>query len=265
MNENFAQSLAIRLEVLPGKTLLEKFSNAEKFGFSAVELPGRFLSEYYEELMTFRKKLPLKISSISLGFKGSLLSKEESERKQCCNDIKRLLELCGELGAVGLVMPPLLFVDKCNGFTGKAGDEMILEQLPELADFAAERSLNLMLEPVNRGETDYLTTIDHALQICNAVNRDGLGITADYFHMSREETDMAQALRKCGKWLKHFHISETPDRTEPRPGGLDFQTAFDVLRELGYRGYTVLECRSLSGAAEKVLPDSIAYLNSLMK
>lgn len=263
MNRKDTKLFAVRLEVLPGRDLPEKFFNARKYGFDAVELPGRYLSDYYQELMEYKEKLPLPVSSISLGFKGSLLSKDEKIRRECRNDIKRLLDLCADLGAIGLVMPPHLFIDNVSVFTGKEADDMILEQLPDLANFAAERSVHLMLEPVNRKETDYLYSIEHAVRLCEKVNNSGLAVTADWFHMSLEENNLPEALLRCGKWLKNFHISESPDRTEPAPGGLDFKAAFEVLERIGYTGYTVLECRGLSGAADDVLPQSLTYLKNL--
>ena len=263
MSAKKIKRFAVRLEVLPGKYLSEKFSNARKYGFDAVELPGRYLSDYYQELMEYKEKLPLPVSSISLGFKGSLLSKDEKVRRECRNDIKRLLDLCADLGAVGLVMPPHLFIDNVSVFTGKEADDMILEQLPDLAAYSAERSVHLMLEPVNRKETDYLYSIEHAVRLCEKVNNSGLAVTADWFHMSLEENNLPEALLRCGKWLKNFHISESPDRTEPAPGGLDFKAAFEVLERIRYTGYTVLECRGLSGAADDVLPQSLTYLKNL--
>ena len=241
---------AIRLEVLPGKSLLEKFSNAAKYGFTAVELPGRHLVDYYYELVACKEKLPLPVCSISLGFEGSLLSTDEKIREKCRDDIKRLLDLCAKLGAVGLVMPPVLFMDKCERFSGRDGDTVILEQLPMLAEYARKRAVHLMLEPVNREETDYLTKLEHAVQLCEQVNNPGLAITADLFHMNKEEMDMTTALRRCGKWLKLFHISEIPDRTEPAPGGLNFKAAFKVLREIGYKGYTVSGMQRTLGTAK---------------
>lgn len=265
MDKKETELLAIRLEVLSGNSVLEKFSNAADYGFDAVELPGRNLNNYRDELLACQKKLPLPICSISLGFNGSLLSADEEVRKECRNDIKYLLGLCAELGAVGLVMPPILLIDKCERLAGEVEDSLILEQLPELAEYAHKRAVHLMLEPVNRGETDYLTKLAHAVWLCEQVDNPGLAITADWFHMSLEEKDMAAALRRCGKWLKHFHISEKPNRTEPAPGGLDFKAAFDVLHEIGYQGYTVLECRGLSGPADEVLSRSIKYLKNKQK
>ena len=58
--------LGIRLEVLPGSNLREKFQRAAEYGFDAVELPGRYLSEYRDELMAEHDRLPLPVARLFL-------------------------------------------------------------------------------------------------------------------------------------------------------------------------------------------------------
>jgi len=263
--------LAIRLEVLPGDGMLEKFSNAAAYGFDAIELPGRYLNEYRDELLASKHRLPLKVSSISLGFRGSLVSADEKHRRTCRDDIVGLLDLCADLGAMGLVMPPLLRVDTLTQASDRDRwqssedlDAVLLAALPALADAAYRRNVSLLLEPVNRFETSYLTTLGHASRLCAQVNHPGLGITADFFHMQIEELKPAAALREAGHWIKHVHVAENT-RVEPGPGSLDFHVGFDALREIGYQGYVVVECRGLSGPAQDVLPHSSDFLRRLMK
>ena len=64
MTTDLVIPLAIRLEVLPGKSIQEKFSNAASYGFDALELPGRYLGDYLDELLACRDGLPLPICSI---------------------------------------------------------------------------------------------------------------------------------------------------------------------------------------------------------
>ncbi|MFA5865518.1 MAG: sugar phosphate isomerase/epimerase family protein [Phycisphaerae bacterium] len=271
MNQ-FPWPLAIRLEVLPGKTILEKFLNAAHFGFDAVELPGRFLSEYHQELIACKNDLPIPISSISLGFRGSLLSMDQSDRSICRQDIKNLLSLCADWGAVGLVMPPILFVDKHPRLTDpqpwsnliQAQDALLLSQLPELVDHAEAKGVLLLLEPVNRSETDYLTSMYHGAEVCGCINRAGLALTADWFHMNLEESNPTETLRRTARWIRHVHIGGD-NRTEPRPGSFDNYSLFNILYEMKYQGFIVAECRSLSGPADQVLSQSSRYLRELFK
>ena len=262
--------LSIRLEVLPGKTVEEKFAKAAQFGFDAVELPGRYLSEYKEELLSSRNQLALPISSISLGFRGSLVGSDPEVRRHCREDIKELLSLCSTLGARGLVMPPVLSMDNVettasdgHSTSREDKDALLLEELPELADFARANDVLLMLEPVNRFETNYMTSLRHATDICKKINRNEIGITADFFHMQIEELDPAASILTARKWLSHIHVAENT-RVEPGPGSLDFSSGFKALHKIEYEGFIVVECRSLSGPAEIVLPSSAEYLRRLI-
>ena len=74
--------LAIRLDASPGDSLREQFANAARYGFEAGGLPGRSLSACRDGLLACRHELPLPISSISLGFRGSLISADPEAREQ---------------------------------------------------------------------------------------------------------------------------------------------------------------------------------------
>ena len=261
--------LGIRYEVLPGEGVVDRFANANRFGFDVVELPGRYLSKYRQELLDHTNELALPISSISLGFRGSLISSDPEVRRICRDDIKDLVLLCSSLGASGLVMPPVLHMDACPRVTTtdkvadrRREDELLVESLPELASFATEHGVHLMLEPVNAFETDYMTTVEHAARICDTVGHEGLGITIDFFHMQMSELNPVSAIGCASRWIRHVHVAENT-RVEPGPGVLDFRPGFKALQEIGYDGCIVVECRDLSGPPDQVLPSSARYLREL--
>ena len=263
--------IGIRLEVLPGRGVVEQFDNAARYGFDVVELPGRFLGQYRDKLLAHQDRLALPISSISLGFRGSLVSADAEERRQCRGDAIALSDLCKQLGAAGLVMPPTLVQDPHVAIAdpsphrtiAEARDALLTEQLPGLATAAEERDVRLFIEPVNRFEADYIHRLNHAVRICEQVDHPGLGITADFYHMQLEELRPADSLRRADRWIRHVHVAENT-RCEPGPGSLELTTGFEALRDIGYDGYVVVECRFLSGPAEEVLPRSVQYLRQLM-
>lgn len=266
----FRWPLAIRLEVLPGESVLEKFEHAAGYGFDAIELPGRYLAGYRDELLACRNRLPLKISSISLGYRGSLISSDPVVRSECRRDIQNLLNLCAEIGAGVLVVPPLLNMDAQHWpaharppESASERDALLLDELSPLAEVARKLNVFLTLEPVNRFETSYLRTLAQASELCAAANRSSLGITADFFHMQIEELQPADAIRKTGKWLRHVHVADNT-RVEPGVGSLNFRPGIAVLHEIGYRGYLVVECRGLSGPAEIVLPRCAQFLRNMV-
>lgn len=263
--------LGIRYEVLPGDGVMERFEEAKRYGFDAVELPGRYFPEYLDELKSLKDQLPLPVSSISLGFRGSLISSDAQVRRQCFEDTTGLFVLCEELGAVGVVMPPILHMDAHPRISNAPNDEarvamedeLLLDQLSGLAAAAHDHGVALLLEAVNPKETDYMATVGHAVSICEQINHPGLAVIVDFFHMQWEDQPADALIRRAGNGLKHVHVAED-SRVEPGPGALDFRPGFAAMKEIGYQGHVVIECRTLSGNGEEVLPASVRYLRELM-
>jgi sugar phosphate isomerase/epimerase len=82
--------------------------------------------------------------------------------------------------------------------------------------------------------------------------------------MQIEELDIGESIAQSGRWIRHVHVAENT-RVEPGPGSMDFIPGFKALKELGYGGIIELECRTLSGPAEEVLPRSAGYIRRLWR
>ncbi|NNE94222.1 MAG: sugar phosphate isomerase/epimerase [Verrucomicrobiales bacterium] len=262
MNVTLDNRLTIRLEVLPGKTVVDRVKLAADCGFDGIAFPGRMKDRFGEETLANLDRLELPVQTVSLGFTGSLCSPDESIRKACHESLGELFRFAGNLGAISVNMPPVLIEDNPGRFPESEAvrmDQLLVERLPELGDEAEKRNLDLLIEPVNRFETEYLKTVGHAARICEAVNHPRIGMTPDFFHMQMEELDTSEAMSGAMPWIRHVHTAENT-RVEPGPGQLDFRPGFRVLRNGGYSGLIEVECRSLSGKAEDVLPLCSRYL-----
>jgi sugar phosphate isomerase/epimerase len=261
-SESLKGRLTIRLEVLPGDSVLARVELAARCGFDGIAFPGRFRDRFAKKTLEVLADLPIPIKTVSLGFEGSLCSPIVSQRQRCRDSLLELFDFTAALGAQSVNMPPVLIDDNPERFPADAiaeQDELLIQQLPLLGNEAAARNINLLIEPVNRSETDYLRTVGHAARICEAVNHPAIGLTPDFYHMQIEELDTADALRQAGKWIFHLHTAENT-RVEPGPGELNFRPGFHALKEAGYQGLVEIECRRLSGPAAETLPRSAAYL-----
>lgn len=260
-------ALSIRLEVLPGDTVAEQVAFAADCGFDAIALPGRFRDRWESSLRERANDLPLPLASLSLGFQGSLLAPDAATRRACRDSLLELFDLCADLGIPRFNMPPCLIQDNPVRISDPGEhatvtdrlEEMLLEQLPGLADEAEARGVTVLLEPVNAYESEFLNSIEDAGRLTRHVFHPALQCTADFFHMQLEELDTAQALADNLDQIFHVHVAENT-RVEPGPGSLDFRPGFAVLKKGGYRQVIEVECRRLSGPAEPVLRNSAAYL-----
>jgi len=108
------------------------------------------------------------------------------------------------------------------------------------AEYALAQHVSLVIEPINRYETNYLNTIAEALQFIEDVDLDNLGILADTFHMNIEEADLAESLRSAGQRIHHVQFTDS-NRLAAGRGHIDFHALAAVLRESGYGGYLSTE------------------------
>ena len=108
------------------------------------------------------------------------------------------------------------------------------------AQYALERGVSLVVEPINRYETNYVNTIEDASRFIREVDLANLGILADTFHMNIEEVNLAEALRSAGDRVHHVQFTDS-NRLAAGRGHIDFPALAAVLRDSGYRGYLSTE------------------------
>lgn len=115
-----------------------------------------------------------------------------------------------------------------------------LDGLGPVLDAAAVSGVRLVIEPINRYETDFLVTVDETLELIDASGAPHLGVLADTFHMNIEEVSITDALSAAGPRLWHVHAADS-NRRAPGFGHLDFQAILAALERIGYRGYLSAE------------------------
>lgn len=158
-------------------------------------------------------------------------------RRAAVARIRAHIALATELGAMVILG---LIRGKVEGVAREQAVEWMLECLRECAEVAADANVRLVLEPVNRYESNLINTFEEALEVIQEVGSSHLGLLADTFHMNIEEPSIEGSLRAAGSLLWHVHIADS-NRRAPGFGHLDFPSILRTLRELGYSGYLSAE------------------------
>jgi len=117
---------------------------------------------------------------------------------------------------------------------------------------AAAQGVTLLIEPINLRDMPgyFLNRQDHAHEILDAVGAPNLQVQMDLYHCQVQEGDLASKLRRylpTGR-IGHIQIAGVPERQEPDVGELNYPYLFDVIDELGYRGWVGCEYRPQRGA-----------------
>jgi D-psicose/D-tagatose/L-ribulose 3-epimerase len=167
-----------------------------------------------------------------------------SEEQQTAMDYcKKLVDQAVELGCPRIIGPVYSVVGKADAVEPaehKKEWELVVKNLKELGKYAESKGIEICVEPLNRFETDFLNTCDQGLKLLKAVGSKAFKLHLDTFHMNIEEKEQAEAIRKAGKLLGHFHACGT-DRGTPGNDSLDWRPIVKALREIEYKGDVVIE------------------------
>ncbi len=112
--------------------------------------------------------------------------------------------------------------------------------IKEMAEIAQKKNVKLAMEPLNRFETDMLNVVSQGLQFIEETGMDNVGLHLDSFHMHLEEKNSADAIRKAGNKVFHFHACEN-DRGVPGTGQVRWNEIAKALKDVNYQGPVVIE------------------------
>jgi D-psicose/D-tagatose/L-ribulose 3-epimerase len=113
------------------------------------------------------------------------------------------------------------------------GRKNSIAAIARTADAAKKASVDLVLEVVNRFESNLLNTAGQGLDFITATGSDHVTLHLDTFHMNIEEANPAAAIRLAGDKIGYFHIGES-NRGYLGDGVIDFDRIFDALLDIGY-------------------------------
>jgi sugar phosphate isomerase/epimerase len=145
--------LGIQENLLPGETFEEKVRKAEEYGFDCIELWGHNLEGRVKEIKDALRGRDLQISTICSGYRGSLLSSEKEQRDIAVKDIKKLLKIGADLGAVGVIVIPIFGPSQIPDLSPfkdakELEKELLVGLLYSIAEEAVRRNCFCLLEPL---------------------------------------------------------------------------------------------------------------------
>ncbi|MBP1919353.1 sugar phosphate isomerase/epimerase family protein [Youngiibacter multivorans] len=247
------------------KGLTEKFIHIKRMGFDCFEIDGKVLSENTIEVKEAIMASGLPIVSACGGYRGWIGDFIEERRLNAIEDLKGIIRALAEVGGKCVVVPAAwgMFTYRLPPMVSPRSQEgdrkTILDSLKELDPVAKECGITICLEPLNRYQDHMLNTLKDASDVIEAGGFEAVKITADFYHMAIEEDDMRKSLEKYSKYIGHVHIAEN-HRYQPGTGSMDFDILLGTLKDIGYDGAVVYECRVRGEDPERAYRESVEYM-----
>jgi len=115
-----------------------------------------------------------------------------------------------------------------------------VETLRECAGLATRFGVTMLIEPINRYETNFVNSVQDGLALLEEIHAPSMKLLVDTFHMNIEEADMFASVLKAGPSLGYVHLAEN-NRLAPGQGSINFARLLRIIKSIGYSGYLSAE------------------------
>ncbi len=129
-----------------------------------------------------------------------------------------------------------------EGFPREEARRQFIDLCKKMAPAAKRYDVTVVLEPLNKQECNFITSVAEGGEIVKEVNHPNFRLLADIYHMKTDD-EGPENIVKYGKLIKHVHIAEKQGRSVPGTYNEDFRPYFNALRKINYKGKISVEAR----------------------
>ncbi|MBO9124956.1 MULTISPECIES: sugar phosphate isomerase/epimerase family protein [unclassified Rhizobium] len=178
--------------------------------------------------------------TMGLGFQNDISSEDEAAVKAGKRTLSDAVRAVRDIG--GNKLGGILYSahSKYDRAPTKTGWDNSVAAIADTAEIAKGAGVDLVLEIVNRFETNLLNTTAQGLKFIEETGSDHVRLHLDTFHMNIEEANPAAAIRLAGDKIGYFHIGES-NRGYLGDGTINFDLIFDALLDIDYKRDVVFE------------------------
>lgn len=254
-----------------GGTGAEWIPTLKAAGYDYVELPLAQIMSLDQQAFQAQVVLPLRQSGLPClccnnFFPAShCLTGPDADHPAAIAYAEQAMERVAALGVQKIVLGSSGARNMPMGFSRDIATQQMAELLTWLHPLAQSFGITIVLEPLNRLESNLLNSVDEALALAQRVNLSTVRVLADTFHMS-VSNESRNRLTQAGGWLQHFHLAQALGRRVPCEGDdenwLDF---FQCLHAIHYQGTLSVEAYIPAGAYDSQLAETLAFLKRCEK
>lgn len=235
---------------------------AAELGFDAVELfaPGPDAIAMSDVKASVAKH-GIKLAAVGTGA-GMILhglsvsDADDSKRDAACEFVRSMIAFGAEGGVPAIIGSMQGKADSADRI--EAYRDRLVDSLAKLGPVATEAGVPLLMEPLNRYESNLSNTLADAVALIDRCGSKDVKILADLFHMNIEEADIAQSIREAADYIGHVHFADS-NRRAVGFGHTNFAPIAAALKEIGFSGYASAEVFALPDSLEAAAQTKRAF------
>jgi sugar phosphate isomerase/epimerase len=218
-------------------------AQARELGFDAVEIfPPQAWGYDVEGLNSALKENNLSVAAMGTGagkvkHNLTLTSVNDTIRERAREFVAAMIDCAAEHNAPAIIGSMQQSAERIDR---NAALQYFQEAIEELAPLAAAKNQILLIEPLNRYETNLINTVQQGLEFISSLKANNVRLLLDLFHMNIEEQNIPQVIRLAGPAVGHVHFADS-NRRAVGFGHMEYRHIIQALRDINYSGYLSAE------------------------
>ena len=180
-------------------------------------------------------------------------------RTKTADYFRELVNLCADLGGSVMIIGSPKQRSLLPGVTSAQAMGFARDVFKPSLDIAANRGVTLAFEPLGPQETNFIQTVDEAIELIETIKRPAFRLNIDVKAMSSEARPIPDTIRRAAPYIAHVQVND-PNLLGPGMGEVRYEPIIAALREVGYDGWLSVEAFDFRPGAEVIARKSIEYL-----
>lgn len=188
---------------------------------------------------------------------------DASVRQQAVNYLRQLIDFCADLEGQVLVFgsPQQRSSD---GIPVGEAKKHFADGLARVADHAGRRGVRVLVEHLDRTQSDVINTLAEARQLVDAVGHPAVQMMFDFHNTADETHPLEELIRQFIDKICHVHVQEMDGRHLGMGDARNaFAGAFQGLKDLGYDGWISLEVFDFTPDGQTIAAESMRVLKEI--
>lgn len=173
-------------------------------------------------------------------FAGFFVTNDEELRRRRVGSTVRALEAAETLGAACLIIAP----GRLEGRSPEWAHDRAARSLHEVLDARPQSPVRLGIEPVVAWQSDYMCSIERALQLVELVDHPQVGVFLDNFHLWHnadwDTSHVLEEVERAGGRIVGVHVNDgvrgSEERALPGEGEMPVAEFVAAIERTGYTG-----------------------------
>jgi sugar phosphate isomerase/epimerase len=175
-----------------------------------------------------------------------LTTSDDALRRESWGHLRELIDLSHHLAHDLAVAPSVMVLGSPRqrgttpGTSRAQATERLRDGLAELAPYAGDRHVTILLEALPPDQCDVVQTLAEAAAIVHEINSPAIQTMFDTHNAVCEIEPHDALIERFGDVIKHVHVNEMDGR-HPGTGNYDFAAVLSALERIHYAGWISLE------------------------